>query len=158
MKSSICGLTGKQSVTHTRRKLPLCHSVWPVWQPCCSSRSAVDAPPSCGPCASSSTGWRKPAGHCCAPSSARCDAYTVWHFHPQLGWTQQPTVHMCTQSSQDTDSWKNVRVKQKYKLEPLCFQSPYLLSFQYIYMSLLTSWTVALSWVIDKSMSWSGNN
>ena len=74
-------------------QLPLYRSVLPVWRLCCSSRSAADAPPSCGPCVSSSTGWLRPAGHCCAPSSARCDAYTAWHSRLLLGWTQPPSGH-----------------------------------------------------------------
>lgn len=79
--------------------LPLYRSVWPVWQPCCSSRSAVGAPPSCGPCVSSSINWPRTAGRCCAPSGVRCVVYRVWHFHLLLGWTLQPTVqtqHMIT--------------------------------------------------------------
>lgn len=79
--------------------VPLYHSVWPVWQLCCSNRSAVGAPPSCGPCVSSSINWPRMAGRCCAPSGVRCDVYRVWHFHLLLGWTLQPTVHTDTNTS-----------------------------------------------------------
>lgn len=75
-----------------KNREPRCRSAWPVSQPCCSSHSAGGAPPSCGPCVSSSTGWLKLAGRCCAPSSARCDVCTIWHFHLLLEWTLRPVV------------------------------------------------------------------
>lgn len=74
------------------RHIPLYRSAGPVWQPCCSSRSAVGAPPSCGPCASSSINWPRTAGRCCAPSGVRCVVYRVWRSRLRLGWTLLPTV------------------------------------------------------------------
>lgn len=81
--------TPKQGTKSSKRP-PQCHSGEPISQLYCSSHSAGDAPPSCGPCASVSTCWLLLAGHCCAPWGARSYVCRAWHSHPQPGWTLLP--------------------------------------------------------------------
>lgn len=69
---------------------PQSRFVWLAWLRCCNSRSVVNAPPSCGPYASSSKRWRWLADHCCVPSGALCAACIIWRSRLLLGWTQLP--------------------------------------------------------------------